>query len=218
VRQLSDGDRIRLGTQELVFYCMQAPTQAKGSHLSRSTGFLVHCAACGLPYPTEMVGCPSCGGTERSDEETMSGVELEHTWSLDLLSEVLSKAVSLGRWDDAERMLERAKVHIHDQERVGHAIDRATLDSLAASAAAVALAREEARWGEWIFAIYAERQAVPPTPVIERLAHLPDPGRQSLRVSALHLVQAVRGQHGSEGEELERVVSFVDGLDGGVRG
>jgi hypothetical protein len=134
------------------------------------------------------------------------------------LSEVLNKAVSLGRWEDAERMLQRAEVHIDNQVNAGHVVNRATLDALADSAATVALESEDARWGHWIFAIYAARQVVPPTPVIERLVHLPEPGRQSLRAPAVHLVQTVRGQDGAEGEELERMVSFVHALDSGVHG
>ena len=54
---LADGDRIRIGTQELVF-CVVAANEGM---VTRTTGFLRHCAACRLPYAAEAGTCPNCG-------------------------------------------------------------------------------------------------------------------------------------------------------------
>ena len=104
---LADGDRIRIGTQEFVLCTVPVQPHKQGLPGTRPTGFMCHCAACGLPYPTELVECPSCGSTARMDDETLTGTEddQQRNWTLELLVEVLEKAVSLGRWDDIDRVL-----------------------------------------------------------------------------------------------------------------
>lgn len=68
---LRDGDRLRIGTQQLVF-CEVAsePLGSKEPPPVRPTGQLGLCATCRLPYPSEMVACPSCESTEQIDEDT----------------------------------------------------------------------------------------------------------------------------------------------------
>src|SRR3954470_8973013 len=72
VHVLRDGERVRIGTQEMVF-CAAAPP-ALGARLGgRTTGFMCHCSECGHPYPLELVECPACGSSDRNEEDTMSG-------------------------------------------------------------------------------------------------------------------------------------------------
>src|SRR6185312_13135111 len=104
---LKDNDRLRIGTQELVF-CRVEPAQSANA---KTTGFLRHCTSCRLPYPKEMVACPNCGSTDQAEEETLSGqfgASSQGTWSVQLLIEVLEKALTMGRTADAERLLRRA--------------------------------------------------------------------------------------------------------------
>jgi FHA domain len=58
---LGDGDRIRVGTQELVFSEVRPELD-----MSRNTGSLCHCTECQLPYPEEMGTCPNCGSSVRA--------------------------------------------------------------------------------------------------------------------------------------------------------
>jgi predicted component of type VI protein secretion system len=58
---LYDGDRIRVGTQELVFAATRADVE-----FPRTTGSLCHCTECSLPYPEEMGACPNCGSSVRA--------------------------------------------------------------------------------------------------------------------------------------------------------
>jgi hypothetical protein len=58
---LSDGDRIRLGTQELVFSDMQASSDVH----RRITRSLCYCGSCRAAYGQEMDRCPHCGSTKR---------------------------------------------------------------------------------------------------------------------------------------------------------
>src|SRR6186713_2110900 len=54
---LTNGDRIRIGTQELVFLELPANVERPARGATRQTGFMVHCAACARAYPAELVAC-----------------------------------------------------------------------------------------------------------------------------------------------------------------
>ena len=72
VVELSEGDRIRIGTQELVF-----GGAYESSHVQRrDTGSLCFCAACRTAYAKEMDACPHCGATARGPGSS-AGVEDE---------------------------------------------------------------------------------------------------------------------------------------------
>ncbi|MGH7327570.1 MAG: FHA domain-containing protein, partial [Polyangiaceae bacterium] len=77
---LKDGDRLRIGTQELVFCAVGV---AAPPPPAKTTGFLRYCASCRLPYPQELAACPACGATEQVDEETLNGplgVASQNAW------------------------------------------------------------------------------------------------------------------------------------------
>ena len=72
---LSEGDRIRIGTQELVF-----GVASETSHVQRrDTGSLCFCAACRTPYAIEMNACPQCGSTFRAVNGPVDGEEDDRT-------------------------------------------------------------------------------------------------------------------------------------------
>jgi pSer/pThr/pTyr-binding forkhead associated (FHA) protein len=73
--ELSEGDRIRIGTQELVF-----GTTSETSHVQRrDTGSLCFCAACRSAYPKEMNACPQCGSTLRGPSSLAEDDEEDRT-------------------------------------------------------------------------------------------------------------------------------------------
>jgi hypothetical protein len=180
---LSDGDRIRIGTQELVFCAVRAPSRTSPTAGTRPTGFMCHCAACGLPYPMEAPQCPSCGSNERMDEDTVSGVigEVNPNWTLELLVQVLVRATSLHRWDEP--------------------VSREHLDQLASAAASLAEARQLAEWGQWLLGVYATLGMVPPPGITDRLSTLPPAERASLGPAAYRLLESVQARGGPSAED-----------------
>jgi hypothetical protein len=200
---LKDGDRIRLGTQELMVCTAGQPVNRKGAG-TRPTGFMCHCAGCGLPYPAEAAMCPSCGSSERLDEDTISGVVSEsqqRNWTLELLVEVIARAVSLQRWDDVERMLRRARPNVEERLQSGLSITREQVDALSDAAAALAGARRQAEWGRWALAIHSALGWVPRKDVTERLSTLPPGERASLAPAAHKLLESVQARGGPAVEE-----------------
>jgi len=196
VHPLSDGDRVRIGTQELVF-CAVTAAAGRSNHATRQTGFMCHCADCGLPYPAELVSCPSCGSTERADEDTLSGIIADsqrRNWTLDLIVEVLQKAQSLARWEDVERMLRRARANIDERITQAAPVERSPLDAVADAAAAVAVEKGDAEWGRWLLTVHASLGVLPRSSISKRLSALPVDERATLLPSAERVLESLQNQ------------------------
>ncbi len=165
---LADGDRVRIGTQDFVF-CRVDPA---GKAHSKTTGVLRLCSKCHLPYPRESVSCPNCEATEQTDEETLSGTfgnESQTAWNVQLLVEALERALSLGRVQDAERIVRRATAQVEELVANGGAIDPKALAALAMQAASATTATNDPTWLLWVLDIYRRTDRVPPVEVVDRV-------------------------------------------------
>jgi hypothetical protein len=171
--ELKDGDRLRIGTQELVFCRVDAVPATTTS--AKTTGFLRHCARCRMPYPQEAGACPSCGSAEALDEETLSGqfgAAAQQIWSVQLFLEVLERALTLERFDDVNRILRRASVQVEERMARGDAIDPAQLQKLALGAARASISLNDPTWGLWVAQVYRRVPMIVPEDVVNRLGEL----------------------------------------------
>ncbi|MBN9167002.1 MAG: FHA domain-containing protein [Myxococcales bacterium] len=169
--ELKDGDRLRIGTQELVFCRVESAPNAS----AKTTGFLRHCARCRMPYPQEAGACPSCGATEALDEETLSGqfgAAAQAIWSVQLFLEVLERALSLQRFEDVNRILRRATVQVEERIVRADPVDGPQLAKLADGAARAALALGDPTWGQWVAQVYRRVPLIMPEEVVARLGEL----------------------------------------------
>lgn len=172
--ELRDGDRVRIGTQELVFCRVEIMPQRAASP-AKTTGFLRHCARCRRPYPQEAGACPNCGSTEALDEETLSGqfgAGAEQVWSVQLFLEMLERALSLARWEDVNRILRRATVQVEERLVRGDPIDSPQLAKLAVGAASASLVLDDPTWGLWVAQVYRRVPMVAPEEVVGKIAEL----------------------------------------------
>ncbi len=170
-QKLADGDRVRIGTQDFVFCLVEQKTGQR----SKTTGVLRLCGQCKAPYAREMISCPNCGASDQADEETLSGTfgpDSQHSWSMQLLIEALQKALGLGRFADADRILLRASALLEERLASGGAVQPAQLVPLAAAAARICHETRDPFWGVWIPRFYVEAGAFPPAEVVERLVAL----------------------------------------------
>ena len=166
---LSDGDRVRIGTQDFVF----CRVDLAGKGHSKTTGVLRLCSQCHLPYPRESVSCPNCEATDQPDEETLSGSfgnESQTSWSVQLLVEALERALSLGRTQDAERIVRRATAQVEELLLSGGTVDAKALAALATQAVATTTASNDPTWILWVFDVYRRSDRVPPLELVDRLA------------------------------------------------
>jgi hypothetical protein len=170
---LQDGDRVRIGTQDLVFTrVVQKVGQLNGN---RTTGVLRLCAQCKLPFARETPSCPHCGASEQTDEDTLSGTfghESQHSWSVQLLLEATEKALKMDRVADADRMLRRATGMFEDRIAEGGKLEPEQVAAAALAAASICEATKDASWGRWIPSFYARAALYPPARVSNRLGSL----------------------------------------------
>ena len=189
--ELRDGDRLRIGTQDLVF-CRVDPV---GTAHAKTTGVLRLCANCRLPYPREMVSCPNCEATEQTEEETLSGsfgTEKRHAWNVQLLVEALQKALSLGRWSDAERIVRRATLQVEELIVAGSPIEPDQLESLASAAAKASIAANDSTWGIWVTQVYRRVNRVPPASILDALVDLAEKFGRDMAPGITQLTEHLR--------------------------
>ncbi len=167
--RLKDGDRLRIGTQEIVF-CEIA--EGSGPVVSKTTGFLRHCARCRLPYPQELVACPNCGETMQLEEDTMTGqlgAETSRSWGLQLLLEVLDKALALARHADAVRALQRVQTHVEERLTTGEGFEPKQLNEVALSTLQTAGAGRDAEVASWALRLFRRAKVVPAPSVVDEI-------------------------------------------------
>jgi hypothetical protein len=164
---LHDGDRVRIGTQDMIFCRVGSAGRAQ----SKTTGVLRLCADCRLPYPRELVSCPHCGATEQTDEVTLTDHSEEHraTWNVQLLLETLERALVLGRLADAKRIVRGATAQVDEMIRSGHTVDSRTFGAVAAKVAAVTLTTRDPTWALWVIDMYRRTGLVPSLDAGDRL-------------------------------------------------
>ena len=170
---LQDGDRVRIGTQDLVFTRV-LPRVSSQNH-NRTTGVLRLCAQCKLPFARETASCPHCGAIEQTDEDTLSGTfghESQHSWSVQLLLEATDKALGMGRVPDADRMLRRATGLFEDRLAEGGRVEPEQVARAAGAAASICESAKDVSWGGWIARFYARAGLTPPADVAARLERL----------------------------------------------
>lgn len=166
--ELKDGDRLRLGTQELVFAVV------KGREAQpRPTGFMRMCRSCGTPYPEGAPNCPHCGA-DTGDEDTMSGVNIEpkRGWAFHMLGEVLDRAVATGRATEAERLLRRMAKDVDAELARGERLDPNQLAMAAACALRVAKLIGGTEWVAWTLGMHRRLGQMPAVEVIDQLEQL----------------------------------------------
>jgi hypothetical protein len=205
--ELADGDRIRVGAQELVLCAVGAAAE---KNQRRTTGFMCHCAECGLPYPAESPVCPACGSKLRApQEDTLSGAKSDRDWSLELAAEAIARALDKRSWEDVERLLLRARLHIEQRLADGGRIDRKPLHGVADAAVSLATATGELAWVRWALALYASLGQTPPAGIMQGLSTFPAAVRGTLAPAVRHVVETITEQGGPSPEDRETYERLV---------
>jgi len=213
--ELVDGDRVRVGAQELVLCVIGGVSTAADAAnaekaLKRTTGFMCHCAECGIPYPAESPACPACGSAARAQQEdTLTGARSDRDWSLELASEAVGRALDKQSWEDVERLLLRARLHVEQRLADGGRIDRQPLHGIADAAVALATATGELTWVRWALSLYASLGQTPPPALAKGISSFPPAVRGSLAPEVRRVVQTVTAQGGPAPEDRESYDQLV---------
>jgi hypothetical protein len=166
---LKDGDRIRLGTQELVFSVV-----ARVDRPPRPTGYMRVCHACGTPFPEGAPSCPHCGAPSLADEDTMTGQisEPKRGWTFQLLGEVIERALSSGKAVEAERLMRRAAKEIDERIGLGERLEVEHVSLIAGFAVRLAKLVGSSEWVSWALTLHRRQPQLLSDDVLDRLLEL----------------------------------------------
>jgi hypothetical protein len=215
---LCDGDRIRIGTQELVFSQVDAVAP---SGERKATGFLCTCAQCHTPFPQEMQRCPNCGSAELESERVPGkGLDEEQgrqAWALQLLMEMLQKAMAMGRSDDAERILGQAVATVEERMKTKTPLEPVHIEALGAAAVGLSRMQGNGKWAKWVLELHERMAKIPPFEVADEIWKLPPEERRKLAPAVAALVKSAHDGIWSpaERERLQRFQTLSDALRGG---
>jgi hypothetical protein len=202
---LADGDRIRLGTQELLFTIV-----GRAERAPRPTGYMKLCHACGTPYPEGAPSCPHCGAPALADEDTMSGAvaEPKRGWTFQLLGEVIERALASGRAVEAERLMRKAAKEIDERLATGERLDGAHTSMIAAFAIRLAKLVGGSEWIAWAIALHRRQSIMLSDEVIDRLDELDGSAFPDLHTTVDSFVSWWRAQSSSPppGHDLARLM------------
>jgi hypothetical protein len=213
---LRNGDRIRIGTQDLVF----SRVDPNGKTHSRTTGVLRLCAKCRLPYAREALSCPHCEATEQTDEETLTTNSEDYrvAWSVQLIVEMIERALGLGRLADAERIIRRATGKLDELVLSGDVLDAKSLGVVASKVAAMTLATDDPTWLLWVIDLHRRTGSVPSFEVSDAMAAAAAKHSGVLRGPLTELLEYLEPvvESGSREESdalarLERTRRLIDG-------
>ncbi len=175
--ELKDGDRLRIGNQEIVFSSVVAPRRP-----GRPTGSLRHCRNCQSPYTAEAPMCPNCGHIPGA-EETLPGdgplptpinsPDKQQMWSIQLQLELLEKALSLMRIADAERVVARMAAAVDEWIAAGMEVDETQLEPALTAITRFCGAKGDGQWLRWIFSSLGRMQRLPSAALVTQIGELP---------------------------------------------
>lgn len=166
---LRDGDRIRIGTQELVFLVPEVAGKQQ-----RTTSGLIFCVGCAVPYPTSSPQCPHCGAIPTAHGQQASPRDVAASgWTFHLLSQVVARALDQGRLADAERMMSRGVSEMEQQIEGGVEVEPSRILGVAAVAARLGCALRSALWLETAARLHGHAGASPSREVLAWVDELP---------------------------------------------
>jgi FHA domain len=216
---LQNNDRVRLGTQDLVFLVVDAD---RSTRQTRATGMIRQCQHCSRPFPGESPACPHCGTevgaqTQTAEFDTLTGLVVEPGvgWAFQLLGEVVERALNADRIAEAERAMQRAAKEIDERVRNNRGIDALSLSKLSLYAFRLALAQERFEWVRWVLDLYKAHGNMLSTDLLDWVEGSAEPFRQAIRAEVVQYLawwNAQRASRAGDGEHARalRLTSAVD--------
>ena len=229
-RRLAHMDRVYIGSQELVL--IDAARLREGS---RETADYVVCESCGAINGAAKRRCGECGKRlSKTAGETLVGNNdrvdsSSHAWgaedtrtarALDVIAGIASKAIAMGRFEEAERMLlphldnilERAiaKRPLSDSEK-----DDTDVLFAGATSYALQLAQglQATKWIDWVFRVHTATGRLMEAETIEALHSLVRNNKYSRPEFLRAYLQVVNGRSSDYGAAERFLLRRLEGLE-----
>lgn len=170
---LHNGDRIRIGTQEMVF---QIAAERREARKANPTGALRHCSRCTGVYSDLQAACPECNepnpGMPEEKTLTQVGGLGNQQWKFQLLAEVMERALCKERDPRAEGILKRAAEDVDASISRGYRIDPRYIETIAVYAIRLCNLTEQPHWLRWVFDVHSKQWLFPTLRVLDELDKL----------------------------------------------
>jgi predicted component of type VI protein secretion system len=154
--QLSVGDRILIGSQELTLLAAH-DTAAGGPGVGKMT------------LPKMRVSTPSSGFSPGQVETDPEPSMVRRADQFKLLSGVAEKALAMGKAGEAERLLASALADVIESSRAGRPLPPTLVDQAAKFSAKLATATGKGGWADYVIELYAAQKRPCPAHVIDEL-------------------------------------------------
>ncbi|MBW2507090.1 MAG: FHA domain-containing protein [Deltaproteobacteria bacterium] len=230
-RRLAHMDRVYIGSQELVMI-----DAAKLRDRGGATADYVVCETCGAINGSAKRRCGECGRrlTSAAGETLVSsnnnGVDSSsHAWgaedtrtarALDVIAGIASKAIAMGRFEEAERILlphldnilERALAHrpLSDSERDDDDVLFAGATSYALQ---LAQGLKATKWIDWVFRIHTATGRLMEAETIETLHNLVRNNNYSRPDFLRAYLRVVQNRAGDYGASERFLLRRIEGLE-----
>ncbi|MGB8222511.1 MAG: FHA domain-containing protein [Polyangiales bacterium] len=229
-RPLTHMDRVYIGSQELVLI-----DAAKLRDGAKETAGYIACESCGAISGAAKRRCGECGKRLTSTAgETLGGANSSvdsssHAWgaedtrtarALDVIAGIASKAIAMGRFEEAERMLlpyldallERALTRRPLSES-----EKDDPDALFSGATTYALRLAEAlrdtKWIDWVFRIHTASERLMEAETIETLHNLVRSNKYSKPRYLRAYLEVIQSRAATYGAAERFLVRRLEGLE-----
>lgn len=179
--QIKHLDRVTIGSQELTLIEIGA-----AARVQRDTTMVARCGTCGTTLQPSDSFCRSCGTPVIVERSTLAGQTLEiklpqaidpedntqQATGFSLLTGIADKALALGRYDEAQRILEKHLERLVERARHGEHPNPKSVQVATSYALKIARGLGSARWIDWVFAMHTAIKTVPSVDTVDTLHEL----------------------------------------------
>jgi hypothetical protein len=163
---LRDGDHIVIGAQDLGFYFTEGPTSSPGSGRETLVTTLGEMRAADLrPVDPD----DHAERTTYSATGPMAPVPGRAGSGLAIIGGVADKALSLGRAEEAERLLQRSLAEVRARAEAGEDVPPEVAERAAGYAVRLAAATGRGQWVDYVFQLYSSLGVLLPGRVVDEL-------------------------------------------------
>ena len=223
-RKIGHLDRVTVGSHELVLVEIS----------DRPQGATTTCKSCGTAAPENTPFCRKCGQPLQSDRATLAGMTLEipvmdsskiakhepirpgnveESTARALLTSIADKAIAMGRFDEAERVLGRTLQEILVRARSGHLPSAGRLAEGTKYALRLAEGLKRTTWLDWVFDLHEATGRLMSAEDIEKVHDLVRRIRYRDVAPVRRYVETIRARAAELGPSERFLLSRLEGIE-----
>jgi predicted component of type VI protein secretion system len=228
VRELSAGDKIAIGSQEMFLQNADEPKAAAANNeevYRRATQTLgaayvvdlraaIAEGAAGGPKPADAPAPAAAQGVDRAAIADPPTAEASRSLqSFQLLGGVADKALAMNRAEDAERILQALLLDVMTRARDGQPVDASMADSAAKYAARLGGATTRGTWVDYVFELYKRQKRTIPAAVVDELYTVVRKAKNIDLTMIRGYLAEIRGTSTAQGPADQFLIKRIEGLE-----